>query len=73
MHLIGPDAILGLTRPQQTSRESSPLNVLGLSLDSVKGLSAMRVIAAPPPRLPGLGVEIYLMPCTSRASSTLLT
>ena len=37
----------------------------------MKGLSAMRVMAAPPPRLPRLGVDIYLIPCISNASSTL--
>ena len=71
IHLICPDGFLDLTSPQQTSKEFSLSKVVGSSLVSVKGLSEMRVMAAPPPRLVDLGVEIYLIPCNSRASSTL--
>ena len=69
--LMWPDGVLGLTSPQQTSKEASPLKIVGSSLVSVKGLPEIRVMAAPPPRLLDLGVEIYVIPCISRASSTL--
>ena len=55
IHLICPDGFLGLTSPQQTSKEFSLSKVVGSSLVSVKGLSEMRVMAAPPPRLEDLG------------------
>ena len=64
MHFMGPNGILGLTSPLQTSREPSPLKMLGTILVSVNGLSAIRVIAVPPPRLPVLGVDIYYIPYT---------
>ena len=72
MHLIEPVGILGFRRPQQTSREPSPDRTHTSSFLRVKGLSLINVMAAPPPRLLGLGVEMYWIPCISRASSIIL-
>ena len=60
--LMCPVATLGCTSPQQTSSDVSPEKVLASSLVSKKELSEIRVIAAPPPRLLVLGVEMYWIP-----------
>ena len=72
IHLIWPVGTFGLSSPQHTSREVSPEKVLASSWVRRKGLSEISVMAAPPPRLLVLGVEMYWIPCISRASSILL-
>ena len=57
--LIWPVGVFGLRSPQHTSRESSPEKTEASSLVKTKGLSDISVMAAPPPRLSGLGVDIY--------------
>ena len=67
-----PVGDLGFKRPQHTSSDCSPAIVLLSSLVSTNGLSTIKVIAAPPPRLLSLGVDTYWIPWSSNASSMVL-
>ena len=70
MYLMFPVGTLGFRKPQQTSNFSSPGFDEGLSGESVNGLLQIRVMAAPPPLLLILGVDMLCSPCTSFITST---
>ena len=56
---IWPVGCLGFTKPQHTSKAELFSKLPVSSLVSVKGLSLINVMAAPPPLLLDLGVEMY--------------
>ena len=59
MVFIGPVGFRGFKSPQHTSKRVPP-DAVGMSIFfNKKGLSIINVMATPPPRLLGLGVEIY--------------
>ena len=70
MYLMFPVGTLGFRKPQQTSNFSSPGFDEDLSGESVNGLLQIRVMAAPPPLLLILGVDMLCSPCTSFITST---
>ena len=57
-----PVGFLGFKRPQHTSKDWSPDMADMSNLVSRNLLSLISVMAAPPPRLFGLGVDIYCIP-----------
>ena len=67
-----PVGDFGFRRAQHTSSDWSPAIELFSSWVSTNGLSTIKVIAAPPPRLFSLGVDIYWIPWSSNASSMVL-